>query len=321
MPRMPVRLLAVLCAAALLAPACGTGGDEPADGAPPETLILGTGPVGGTYYPLGGAVVRMWNEEVGEPSVAALATGGSVENLQMLAAGEVHLAMALNGTAARAAAGEEEFAGRPVDLALLGNLYPEVVQVAAAADSGIATLADLTGKRVAVGPPGSGTRAVAEAILEAAGAAPAERVEEDFGTAALALASGEIDAAVGVLAAPDTALGEAARSGGLTLVPLTEDVRARLMAADPTLEAAEIPGGTYEGVDGPTATVQSQAALYALADFDADQAHALVEALYEHTGGIANAAAASIDAAAAAEGASGVDLHPGAERYFAERGV
>lgn len=322
MSRLPVRALASLCAALLLAAGCGSGGEEPVGARiPSEALILGTGPVGGTYYPLGGAMVQMWNEEPGEPSVTALATGGSVENLQMLADGEVHLAMALNGTAARAAAGEAEFEGRPVDLALLGNLYPEVVQVAAGEDAGIASLADLAGKRVAVGPPGSGTRAVAEAILESAGVVPAERVAEDFGAAALALASGEIDAAFGVLAAPDTALAETARTDGLVLVPLPQEVRADLLAEDPTLVETEIPGGTYEGVDAPTATVRSWAALYASAGFDEGRAHALVEALYEHAGGIEHTAAEAIDAATAAEGAAGVDLHPGAERYLAEQGT
>jgi TRAP transporter TAXI family solute receptor len=322
MPRPPVRAIASLCAALLLAAGCGAGGEESAgSGVPSEALILGTGPVGGTYYPLGGAMVQMWNEELGEPSVTAIATGGSVENLQMLAAGEVHLAMALDGTAARAAAGSAEFEGRPVDLALLGNLYPEVVQVAAGRDSGIAELADLAGKRVAVGPPGSGTRVVAEVILDAAGVVPAELVAEDFGAAALALASGEIDAAFGVLAAPDTALAETARSAGLVLVPLPEEVRAELLAGDPTLVPTEIPGGTYAGVDAPTATVRSWAALYASVDLDEGRAHALVEALYEHAEGIGNTAAEAIDAAAAVESPPGVDLHPGAERYFAEQGT
>lgn len=322
MPGLPVRFLAPLCTLALLFAACGTGGDDPMeDYGPLEALIMGTGPVGGTYYPLGGAMARMWNDEVGEPSVTTLATGGSAENLRMLAAGEVNLAMAVNGTAARAAAGEGEFEDAPVDLALLGNLYPEVVQIAAAPDSGIAALADLDGKRVAIGPPGSATQATAEAVLDAAGVVPAETVEDDFGTAALGLSSGEIDAAIGVLAVPDAALGEAARSSGLTMVPIPEEVRVRLIADDPTLAEAEIPGGAYDGVAAPTATVRSWAALYAPAELDEDQVYALVEALYEHAGDIENAAAASIAAATATEGGAGVDLHPGAERYFAERGA
>ncbi|WP_051325490.1 TAXI family TRAP transporter solute-binding subunit [Glycomyces tenuis] len=322
MPGLPVRLLAPLCTLALLAAGCGAGvEDDPAeDYGPLEAFIMGTGPVGGTYYPLGGAMAQMWNEEVGEPSVTTLATGGSAENLRMLADGEANLAMAVNGTAAAAAAGEDEFEGEPVELALLGNLYPEVVQIAAAPGSGIATLDDLAGRRVAVGPPGSATQATAEAVLEAAGVVPGETVEDDFGTAALALTSGEVDAAIGVLAVPDVALGEAAASSGLTMVPVPDDVRARLIADDPTLAEAVIPAGAYDGVDGPTATVRSWAALYAPAELDEDQVYALVKALYEHTGDIENAAAASITATTATEGSAGVGLHPGAERYFAEHG-
>lgn len=324
MPGLPVRFLAPMCALALLIAGCGAGDDEPAGDygeQPLGALIMGTGPVGGTYYPLGGAMARMWNDELGEPSVTTLATGGSAENLRMLAAGEANLAMAVNGAAARAAAGEGEFGGEAIDLALLGNLYPEVVQVAAAADSPITTLADLDGKRVAIGPPGSATQATAAAVLEAAGVVPAQTPEDDFGAAALKLASGEIDAAVGVLAAPDVALGERARSDGLTMIPLPDDVRARLVADDPTLAEAEIPDGAYDGVDGPIATVRSWASLYARADLDEDQVYELVEALYERAGDIENAAAESIAAATAVEGRAGVDLHAGAARYLAEHGV
>lgn len=320
MPVSTTRLAASL--AAVLLAGCGSVADpnEPGEGGPLETVIMGTGPVGGTYYPLGGALAQMWTDEVEGLSVSTLATDASVDNLRALDAGDIQLGMAVSGIAADAVAGEGEFA-EPLDFALLGNLYPEFVQIAAVADSGIEVLADLEGRRVAVGPAGSGTRAMAEAILQAAGVTPGATVEADFGEAAVGLGEGTVDAVIGVLAVPDTALGEVATATGITLVPIPEDVRAVLVDADPTLTATPIPAGAYAGVEEPVASLRSWAAVYVVRDLDHDQVYRLTEALYEHAGTVDNSVAEAIDVATATEGRTGVELHPGAAEYYGEQGV
>ncbi|WP_026925023.1 TAXI family TRAP transporter solute-binding subunit [Glycomyces arizonensis] len=311
--------LAVMLATVLLA-GCGTAAEQgPPESGPLETMVMGTGPVGGTYYPLGGAIAQMWSDEVDDLTVSTLATDASVDNLRALDAGDLQLGMAVSGVASHAAAGEGEFDGDALDFTLIGNLYPEVVQIAAAPGSGIETLADLDGRRVAVGPAGSGTRAMAEAIFRAAGVTPVETVEEDFGEAAVDLGEGAVDAAVGVLALPDMAIGETAKGADIELVPIPGDVRAALAAADPTLSETEIPAGTYTGVDASVTTLRTWAALYAMRDLDEDQVYRLTEALYEHGGSLDNSTAGAIDATTATEGRVGVDLHPGAARYYEEQ--
>ena len=184
---MTVRLGAALAAMALVAAACGDGddadaGDTTGDGGEqteeaggdaggemPGFLTMGTGSTGGTYFPLGGAIAGVWSGNSDGLDVSTQASGASVENLQLLQQGEIDLAMAINGTASAALAGEGDFAGQEYDITYLGAIYREVNQIVARADAGITTVEDLAGKTVAIGPPGSGTAVFAEALLERAG--------------------------------------------------------------------------------------------------------------------------------------------------------
>jgi uncharacterized protein len=116
--------------------------DEPADG----FLTLSTGSTGGTYFPLGGAIAGVWSGELPGVNVSTQATGASVENLRLLDAGEVDIGWAVNGVAATAFEGTGEFEGEPIDdLHVLGNIYAEVMQVVARADTGIETIDDMAG--------------------------------------------------------------------------------------------------------------------------------------------------------------------------------
>src|SRR5690606_2530082 len=146
MLRRIARFVAPIAATALLATACGVGseaGDDDDAGGPMTDMVLGTGSVGGTYYPLGGAIAQMWSNEVDDLRVSTISTGASVENIRLLQSGDINLAMSVNGTATQAVNGEGDFADTEIELAMLGNIYPEVMQIVARADSGIETIADL----------------------------------------------------------------------------------------------------------------------------------------------------------------------------------
>jgi TRAP transporter TAXI family solute receptor len=181
-----LRLVVALAALALVVAACPADDDDPVEAAPddeveeapedevveepPDTtfLTLATGSTGGTYFPLGGAMAGVWNDNIGEVRVSTQSSGASVENLRLLDVGEVDIIMAVNGVAADAMAGAGAFEddGPIDDIMFLGNVYAEVTQVIARADSGIESIADMDGMRIATGPPGSGTEVIARTMLD-----------------------------------------------------------------------------------------------------------------------------------------------------------
>lgn len=280
--------------------------------------MLGTGSVGGTYYPLGGAIAQMWSSEIDDLTVSTVATGASVENIQLLQTDEIQLAMAVNGTATSMINQEGEFSDFEGEFQMLGNIYPEVMQIIATEDSGIESVEDLDGARVAIGPDGSGTQILAQEILDAAGVEPAQTFADDFGDAGDSLRDGQIDAAFGILALPDATLTDVAQNTDVTMVSIPDDIRESMEAEDPTLSTLEVEADTYPGID-EAVTLTNWATLYAPSSLSEDQAYELTSLLYE--GEIDHAVAESINLDTALEGRVDIELHPGAIRFFEEQGL
>lgn len=318
------RMAAMLAVPALVLAACGDDdeGGSGDGGGDSGFLTMATGSTGGTYFPLGGAIAQQWTDQIDGLRVSTQATGASVDNMQLLNAGEIDLAMAINGTAAAAVAGEGDFEGEEYDVTHLANIYHEVNQIVARADAGIETVEDLDGKRVAIGPPGSGTEVFARKLMELAGIT-VEEFQDTFGDAADRLRDGSIDASFAVLALPAGSLEEIATSTDLVLVSLEGDLLEQVLADDPTLTQVEAPAGTYANIDEPATLVSNWAGLYARSDLDEDTAYNLVKTLYESKDAIveAHAVGAELDVRTAAEGRGEIPLHPGAERYYEEQGV
>jgi TRAP transporter TAXI family solute receptor len=315
------RMAAAAAAVLLVGSACDAGAPEAGEELGElSTMVLGTGSVGGTYYPLGGAMAQMWSANVDGLNVSTVATGASVENLTMINRGDLQLGMAVNGTATQGINGTGPFEGDAVDFVFLGNIYPEVMQIVATEDSGVETLADLEGKRVSIGPPGSGTQFLTQAILEAAGVTPSNTFEDGFGDAGDKLRDGQVDAAFGILALGDGTLTEVAQSTNVRIIDIPEDIVTALQADDPTLSVLEIPEGAYPGVPAAT-TVTNWATLYGPRGLNDDQVYELVKTMYENTDEISHAVAESIQIETALDGLIDIDIHPGAERYYREVGA
>jgi uncharacterized protein len=333
--RRPMRAIALIAAGAFVLAACGDNGEETDNGTEgaaagdTQFLTLATGSTGGTYFPLGGAMAGVWNgHSDGAFRVNTQASGASVENLRLLDAGEVQLIMAVNGVAADAVAGEGAFEddGALENVAFLGNIYGEVTQIVARADSGIESVEDMDGMRIAIGPPGSGTEVAARTILEAAGIDPDNDIEafsDTFGDAADGLRDGRIDAAFAILALPAGSIEEVATATDLTYVSIEGDLLQGLLDADETLSALEVEPGTYPGQDDVVTWPTNWATLYAPSDLDDDVAYELVRILYEENEEIANAHAVGgqIQLDTALDGRAGIPMHPGAERFYEEQGV
>jgi len=312
----------------------GCGGEQPVDEPQDKetqtetiNLLMGTGGTGGTYYPLGGGMANVWNDNIEGLNVTVQSTGASVENIRLLSKGEADLVMAMNGPAIRAVNGEGEWEGTPVDnIAAVGVIYPEVMQVVALKDSGIKTIADLKGKRVSIGPAGSGTASAALKILEAYGIDPdkdIEKFQDTFADAARKLKDGNLDVAFAVLAVPAANIVDITTAKPVTIVDIEGESLDKLLEIAPAFSPYEIPAGTYDGQDEPAQTVSQWAVLYVKKDLPEDLVYDLTKVMYEKTEDIAAAHARGeqISIENAIKGIEPVPFHPGAVKYYKEKGL
>jgi len=316
------KLFAATLVAALVLVACDGDGDGT------EFLTLATGSTGGTYFPLGGAMAGVWNDNLDDIRVNTRSSGASVENLRILNAGEVELVMAVNGVAAAGVEGRGAFAddGALDNIAFVGNIYGEVMQIIARADAGITSVADMAGKRIAIGPPGSGTEVLARTILETSGIDPDNDItalQDTFGDATEGMRDGRIDAAFAILALPHGGTTDLANSVDLSLISIEGELLDMLLANDQTLSALDVPADIYPNLTAGATFVTNWATLYASPDLSEDTVYQLTKVLYEQNESIANAHAVGrqIQIGTATDGRAGIPMHPGAERYYNEVGA
>ncbi|ASN07159.1 TAXI family TRAP transporter solute-binding subunit [Virgibacillus necropolis] len=325
----------LILAIGMILSACGDSGngggsssDGGGEGAEPVTnLTLGTGSVGGVYYPLGGEMANLWTDNIDVEGfdVSSVESGASVENIAKIEAGDFQLGIAQNTTMLDAVAGAGEFEGKKIEnVAVIGSLYPEAVQVATLESTGIESIADLKGKKVAIGPPGGATRAAAELILKAYGIEEGdyEAYEEGFGDAKSKLQNGTIDASIEVVGVPSSSTDE--------LQAATKEVKLLNIEGDALKEVTEnsqyetytVEPGTYDWLDEPVQTVTAMALLIGSKDqISEDLAYQLTKTLYEKAGDMTIAQAKLITKENALKGVGDLPLHPGTEKYFKEAGI
>ncbi|MDV3297231.1 MAG: TAXI family TRAP transporter solute-binding subunit [Brachybacterium paraconglomeratum] len=210
----------------------GSGGGEggaPAEGGEGDfvtDLTFGTGGTAGVYYPLGGEYASIYQDNIEGITVNYTDSGASVENIGMIFQQEWQLGIAQSDTANAAVTGSADFEGAQVDnLGWIAALYPEAAHMVTLTEAGFTSVADLKGKRIAVGDVGSGTRAVSDAILAAYGIAEGdyEPFEQDFSSSLDLLRDGNIDASIFVVGTPTGSLGDLSATNDDTLPPLDED--------------------------------------------------------------------------------------------------
>ncbi len=282
---------------------------------------LATGLPFGDYAALGEALGSIL-ERGGGPA-CLLPTTGSAENVRRVAAGDVVFGLAQGDVAAMAYGGTGLFEGQvPLrQLRAVAALYPEAVQILTASDAGIDTVDQLRGRRVDLGPAGSGSRVSALRVLDAAGLGAADLAQiagRPTSDALEALGAGRVDAVFVTVAWPQATLSERFSKDRLRLVSLSKDQVAALTAGDPALVPVTIPAHSYPGQDAPCRTVAVTSLLVTRADAGEDQVAAAIEALFDHVDALGEALGhawvASPDTAR--RGAS-IPLHPAAERYLA----
>lgn len=318
--RLLALVLAVLLALALAA--CGAPAQSPA---PTTYISLATGGTAGTYYPLGGAMATIWTDKVPGVQATAESTGASVANARLLHENQADLALLQNDIAYYALNGIEMFDDGKIDaLRGVATLYPETIQIVALRRANIATVADLRGKRVAVGARGSGTEANARQIMAAFGLSYADLSQADFlgfGDAVNNLKDGHLDAAFVTAGIPTGAITDIASTHDIVIVSVTGPEVAALQADYPFYTQVQIPAGTYRGQDQAVDTVAVMAMLAIKTDISDDMAYNLTKALFENLNVLVEThqRGADVTLETALDGMS-LPLHPGVERYYQERG-
>jgi TRAP transporter TAXI family solute receptor len=224
-------------------------------------LSLGTGGTGGIYYPLGGALASRLSIADEARQYTAEVSGGSVENVNRLAAGQIDLAFVLGVTAFQAQAGQGDWEVPVSGLRVLAPLYPNLTHVLVPAGSDATGIADLAGQRVSVGSAGSGTEQVARHLLDAYGLSYDDIDVRylSFTESSSALRDGAIDAAVMSVGYPAAAVLEATTTAGVRLLPVDPDVIARMREQHPYYTTTMLPELAYPGVEVaiPMLTVQN----------------------------------------------------------------
>lgn len=309
---------ALCVAGATLIAGCGDSGSSAGGGK--QFLNIATGGTAGTYYPLGGALAELLNQNIKGMNASAQSTGASVANVNMLKDGSVDIAFIQNDIAYYAANGKEMFKDNKVEnIRGIAALYPETVQFVTTADKGIKSIADLKGKKVAVGASGSGAEANARQILGAYGLTYDDIDVQylSFGEAADALKDGNVDVGVVVAGFPTAAIQDLAANKSAALVNIDAEHADKLMKQYPYFTKITVPKGTYPGQEEDVNTVAVKCVIVTTDKLSDDLGEQIVKAIYEHLDRMkaAHAVGKYITKDTALEGMS-IKMNAGAEKYL-----
>ncbi len=317
----------VILVLSMILAACGTNSESEGSGSGGgeeelDFIGIATGGTGGTYYPLGGTFASIIQDETDIKSTAET-SGASAENMATIKEGNIEIAFTQTDIASYATEGKEMFADNKVENARgIGTLYPETIQIVTTKDSGITSVEDLAGKVVSVGEAGSGTLLNATQILEVHGLSLDDLNVRNlsFDDSTTGIQDGTIDAAFITSGTPTGAVEGLAATKDITIVPVSSDKADELIEKYPYYAKDLIKAGTYSNVDNEIETVAVRAMLVTRAEISEDIIYDVTKALFENTDQIQHAKGEFISAENALQG-MGIELHPGAKKYFDEKGI
>lgn len=297
-------------------------------GAGAQNLSIATGGTGGVYYPMGGGIAAALSKYVPGMQATAEVTGGSVDNLKLIDSGKPYIGLSMADAAQDALQGENKFKGHKVPVRTLMVLYPNRMHVVTVEGRGIAKMGDLKGKRVSTGSPGSATEVMAFRIIEAEGLdKDKDMTRERLGVAESvnAVKDGKIDAFFWVGGLPTAAVTDLANTPGTKIklidhadtVPKMNKKYGNLYVED------VIPKATYKGMDADNHQATVMNILVANASMDDQTAYNIVKTIFDKRDDLiaVHKEAANFKLENQKASASPLPYHPGAARYFAEKGV
>jgi hypothetical protein len=293
-----------------------------------QNISIATGGTGGVYYPLGGGMAAMLSKYVPGIQATAEVTGGSVANLQLINTGKPYLGMTMADATLDAYKGEDKFKGKPVPVRTLLVMYPNRMHVVTIDGTGINTMKDLKGKRVSTGSGGSATEVMAFRVIEAAGLDKDKDLRrERLGVAESveAIKDRKIDAFFWVGGLPTAAVTDLANTPGvkIRMIDHADLVTAMNKKYGNLYVKDTITKDVYRGMekDNHIATVNNL--LVANANMDPKTAYDIIKAVFDHKDDLVRThkEAENIKVENQKKDASPVPWHPGAVKYFAEKGI
>jgi len=312
-----------LSAAALLSGAVATAQAEE------KFVTIGTGGQTGVYYVVGQSICRLVNRGQDEHGIKCTApsTGGSIANLNAIASGEQDMGVVQSDWQYHAYSGTapDTFPNANKDLRAVFSVHPEPFTVVARKDSGIKTFDDLKGKRVNVGNPGSGARGTMEVVMEKLGWQMSDfKLASELQSAeqAAALCDNKIDAIVFTVGHPSGTIKEATTACESVLIPVTGSAIDSLVSENAYYSKATIPGGTYDGTSEDVETFGVGATFVSSAKADEETIYQVVKAVFDNFDRFKklHPAFANLKEQDMIKNNLSAPLHPGAERYYKERG-
>jgi TRAP transporter TAXI family solute receptor len=292
------------------------------------SLSIATGGTGGVYYPLGGGMANILSKYVPGLQATAEVTGGSVDNLKLIATGKPYIGFSMADAGQDAYRGEDKFKGTKVPLRTLMVLYPNRMHVVTIDGIGITRMADLRGKRVSTGSPGSATEVMGFRVIEAAGLdKDRDMKRERLGVAESvnALKDRKIDAFFWVGGLPTAAVTDLANTPGIKirLIDHAETVAAMNKKYGPLYIEDVIPKATYRGMDADNRQATVWNILVSHENLNSQTAYNIVKTIFDKREDMiaVHKEAENFKLENQKAAASPIPFHPGAVKYFAERGV
>jgi len=312
--------LSVIVAALTLLP--------PAAGAQVKTrLSIATGGTGGVYYPLGGGMAALISKNIPNTEATAEVTTASVDNVKLLHSNRIGMALCLPDTAWDGYSGQIRGFKEKANIRTLMALYSNFMHFVAADGAGIKSIADLKGKRVSTGSPGSGTEVKGLRVMEAYGLTPKDFKSQDrlgVGESAGALKDRKIDAFIWDGGLPTAAVLDLAATPGIkiNIIPHADAVPKMVAKYGPLYFVSNIPKGVYRGIDEDTPVAAATNLLIVNEKMDETLAYQITKLFLEHTADLVavHKAATEISLKNAVLG-SPIPFHPGALRYYKEKGL
>jgi uncharacterized protein len=294
----------------------------------PPILEIGTGNTGGVFFPYGGGIARVLTAKLPGAQVTAQETGGSVDNMKLIKAGEADLGLSTVDSAYDGLLGQAAYKDTgPIAACTLAVLYPSFVHIVARDGSGISTVADMKGKTISVGSAGSSTEGAADRILEAAGLDPkADITRENLSVSdsAAAVKDQKIDAFFWIGGLPTAAVQDLVNTPNVkvTFIPADEYVAALTEKYGPVYTAFSLKKETYAGMAQDVPGIGIGNILFANADMNEQLAYDILKTLFDNLADVQashpEAKKLSLDTAATG---SSIPFHPGAIKFYTEKGV
>jgi hypothetical protein len=296
---------------------------------PSPDVVIGTGSPGGAYYPLGGSICRLFNLEGSREGLrcAVVPSAGPIANLAMLRDGRIDIGIMQSDILVDAVAGvgASDSVGPNPDLRMLFTGHSDAFTIVARRELGIRSAAELRGKRINMGSPGSGERVGMERILTALGASRAdfaEVYELNRAEQHRALCANELDAIIYEVAHPNGLIQDVVRSCRGVLIDLSGQAIDDMLRSHPEYERAVIPGGTYLSNSNDVRTIGVRAVVVVTTQMTDALAYKVTKDVFDNFADFRHLhpAFSGLSIPQMVDAAGHAPLHPGAARYYRERG-